>query len=100
MRKISKSRAFLRSYEWKELRVKALNRDECKCMLCGSHNRLNVHHILYRKFYGDLKLELDNLLCVCTSCHYKIHKGVGNFILLEWLRANRPEQYEWIMAHI
>lgn len=56
--------------------------------------------MLYRKFYDSLKLDLNNLITVCQSCHFRIHKGVGNFELLLWLKENRPEQYAYVMEHL
>ena len=98
--KSSKSCSFLRSYEWKEIRVKALNRDNNECCLCGSHERLNVHHIGYRKFFKQHQLEMNNLVTVCTKCHWKIHKSIGNFLLMKYLMENRPEQWKWVVENI
>ena len=92
--------SFLRSPEWKALRQQALERDDHKCCLCGSTTRLNVHHIFCRKFFGDLKLDIDNLLTVCSKCHFRIHKSVGNFEVLLWLKDNRQQQYDYIISHI
>ena len=92
--------AFLRSPEWKALRQQALQRDGHKCCLCGSTARLNVHHIFCRKFFGDLKLDIDNLLTVCSKCHFRIHKSVGNFEVLIWLKDNRQQQYDYIISHL
>lgn len=41
-----RSKRFLSSYQWKAHRVRILNRDGCRCALCGSGTRLTVHHIL------------------------------------------------------
>lgn len=87
----SKSVPFLRSKAWKQLRLEVLERDGHTCCLCGSGEKLNCHHMLYRKFYKELQLEPDCVITVCNKCHFEIHKGVGNFRLLEWLRENRPE---------
>lgn len=51
------------------------------CSLCGE-NATEVHHIQYQStaneegFIGHIhKNNLSNLMCVCESCHYKIHHG-------------------------
>lgn len=81
---------FLTSKEWKQLRADILERDGHKCCLCGSVQGLNVHHMLPQKFYKRFQLDCDNLITVCSKCHFSIHKSAGNFILLQWLRYNRP----------
>lgn len=93
-------RGFLSSYSWKSARVQALNRDGCECRLCGSKDKLCVHHILYRRFYRDFWTSPLNLITLCKTCHFKVHKGVGNFLLLEYLKNSRPEQYDFVKNNI
>lgn len=93
-------RSFLSSFVWKKLRVDVLNRDGCECCLCGSKDKLAVHHLLYRKFFKDFWTEPLNLVVVCQRCHCSIHKGVGNFRLLEYLRTGRPEQYAFVTENL
>lgn len=90
--------SFLRSPEWKALRQQALDRDDHKCCLCGSTARLCVHHIWYRKTRKNLMLEPMNLITVCSSCHYKIHKLNHTIVLLYKLSKDRIDQYNWIMS--
>lgn len=68
---------FLRSKTWKDLREKALERDEHKCVLCGSDQNLNVHHVFPRKLHKELREDIENLVCVCAKCHFRIHKDAG-----------------------
>lgn len=42
-------------------------RDNNSCMICGSDNRLSIHHIDYNK----LNTTKENCILVCTSCHTK-----------------------------
>lgn len=51
-------KAFLSSYDWKKLRTEALNRDGCRCVLCGAHEHLSVHHVLPRKGWRELELDV------------------------------------------
>ena len=45
-----------------------------KCPVCGGENKkMDVHHIKFRSEGGSDRP--DNLVCVCKSCHKKIHKG-------------------------
>ena len=41
-----------------------------KCELCGSRRSLEAHHIIPIAFGGGDSL--DNLICVCNSCHAKL----------------------------
>lgn len=63
--------------EWRELRRKTLERDGYRCGQCKkaffhSKSKLHVHHIIERFQWGEDTL--DNLTCLCESCHWKIHK--------------------------
>ena len=43
---------------------------------------------------------MNNLVTVCTKCHWKIHKSIGNFLLMKYLMENRPEQWKWVVENI
>jgi len=59
---------------WQEQRRKALERDNYACQICGTSERLEVHHKTpVREF--EVKEEsnkLDNLVTLCKSCHLVI----------------------------
>jgi len=55
--------------EWKELRQRAFQRDNFKCVQCGS-NAEQVHHKHYKSFRNE---QLDDLVTLCTICHNAIH---------------------------
>jgi ATP-dependent DNA helicase RecQ len=73
------------SSTWKKLRQSVFKRDQEKCVLCdkelvlnsGKHerktNKANIHHIKPRSL-GGTDTE-DNLITLCTKCHYSVHKG-------------------------
>lgn len=50
--------------------MKQVREQNDKCELCGSQRSLEVHHIIPVAFGGDDSL--DNLICVCNSCHGKL----------------------------
>jgi len=63
---------------WETQREKALERDNYQCQSCGVSDEnatigLNVHHITeYKEFDKDENAhDLDNLVCLCISCHNK-----------------------------
>lgn len=48
-----------------------------KCEICGCTQSLNVHHIISYWLFdeNDSRVhDINNLLCVCDSCHGKIHQ--------------------------
>ena len=67
----------LHGKDWEEIRKKVLERDNYTCQHCGlQDNSINmsliVHHIIpYNTCLSD---ELDNLLTLCQSCHFKAHQ--------------------------
>ena len=42
-----------------------------KCELCGKTGKLDIHHIDENPNNNSL----DNLMCLCRSCHMKIHRN-------------------------
>lgn len=62
--------------EINELSLKCKERADYMCELCGDH-ALDAHHIIPLEEGGTNTL--DNLICVCRSCHRQIHKGVYKF---------------------
>lgn len=90
---------FLNSTEWKQLRKRHLQA-EGSCVLCGSGDKLVVHHVLYRRFYSKHRLAAWNLATLCKSCHYKVHKSSWNLKLAEWLRKHRPKDWKKILANV
>ena len=50
------------------LRKKICQRDDNKCSICGSQNKLEIHHI--NNWSNNNNLE--NLALVCKKCHRKI----------------------------
>lgn len=59
---------------WEPIRNKVLLRDNYQCLKCRKSikkTRIDIHHILNRKFFSD-RLEansLDNLISLCYQCH-------------------------------
>lgn len=56
---------------WWSCKIKS--RDK-KCVYCNSTNNLNAHHILYRRFYPEMKTILNNGITLCIDCHKILHK--------------------------
>ncbi len=54
-------------------KVLASARHKCQCPGCDHTQFLEVHHIVPRSKGGSN--HLDNLLCICSSCHKLLHDG-------------------------
>jgi 5-methylcytosine-specific restriction endonuclease McrA len=78
------SPAFLESYDWRELRMKALIKYGRKCQCCGDTPEngaiMNVDHIKCRKKHPELALDINNLQIMCQSCNH----GKGNWDDTDW----------------
>ena len=70
---------FLASKAWKRLRLDALNKHGRKCQCCGASPKtgavLNVDHVLPRRLFPELALQLSNLQVLCGDCN----EGKGNW---------------------
>lgn len=66
------------------------------CIICGSDKYLNAHHLLPKEYFHQYELDPMNGVAVCSFHHkwspFSCHKNPIWFS--EWLRTNRPEQYD------
>jgi 5-methylcytosine-specific restriction endonuclease McrA len=60
-------------HDYEELRKRVLRRDRWRCQFCGSMTNLEVHHQQFRSHSGED--QEDNLITLCTNCHFSIHAG-------------------------
>ena len=67
----AQSKHFLSSKEWRDLRQQALKKYGENCKHCGSDKNINIDHVLPRKFYPELALEITNLQPLCALCNKK-----------------------------
>lgn len=71
------------------------DRDGWKCVICGSEERPNAHHILDRS-HKQYKYEVDNGITLCVS-HHKFLRNISAhnapFAFFLWLQEHRPQQY-------
>jgi hypothetical protein len=71
------------------------------CAICGKSETLNAHHLIGKTNYA-CRYEVMNGIVLCVWHHVfggtpSAHQQPANF--LEWVRENRPEQWDWIEAH-
>ena len=81
------SDAFLRSFAWRKLRMRALVNAKGACMACGAKagdgTVLHVDHIKPRRLHPKLALDLGNLQVLCAACNH----GKGNWDETDWRSA-------------
>lgn len=70
---------FYTSNEWINKREDIKQRDNGLCLVCWFKNKVFkncdcVHHIEELKEKWNKRLEEDNLICLCKSCHKEVHK--------------------------
>lgn len=67
---LAKDDPFYKSKEWIEVREIILETYGRKCMKCGTMDAImNVDHIKPKRFFPKLKLDLNNLQVLCSSCN-------------------------------
>jgi hypothetical protein len=79
------SNEFLKSYEWRILRMEAIVKHGNRCQCCGASPAdgitvINVDHIKPRKTHPELALVLDNLQILCSVCNH----GKSNWDTTDW----------------
>lgn len=79
---------FLKSFEWRSIRMMALKQHSAKCQCCGATPAtgavINVDHIKPRKLFPELALSIDNLQVLCHDCNH----GKGNWDQTDWRAVN------------
>ena len=66
--------------EWKRIVKRIYGRDKKICQRCGLKHKykmksFHLHHIKSFLLYPDLRLDLNNIVLLCSSCHYFIHSN-------------------------
>ena len=75
--------AFYQSQQWKRLREVKLSLAGYLCEHCKKAIAVEVHHIIPISDDWNRKLDMNNLQCLCISCHNFMHnrwsgsRGVG-----------------------
>ena len=95
---ISKARKFRNTSAWQKKREEIRERDHYLCRYCADIGRIvytgvEVHHIEPIESYYDLRLEDDNLICLCEryQCHKKAERGeIEKKILRELAKKEIP----------
>ncbi len=74
-----KEQSFYCSGNWIKLRTVVLGRDHGLCQHCLAEGKVTlvdvIHHIIPIKRDWSKRLDINNLICLCNSCHQQIHKN-------------------------
>jgi HNH endonuclease len=62
------------SAEWKRLRRIVFARDGAACSICEAIRDLHLHHVKPWAQHPELRLDPDNLIVLCRSCHVDQHR--------------------------
>jgi hypothetical protein len=83
---------FLRTYEWRKVRMLALKKHGTRCQCCGASPAtgavMNVDHIKPRKLFPELALDVENLQILCSECNH----GKGNWDITDWRTEAKPQE--------
>lgn len=60
-----------------QLRQMVLERDDYKCIKCGSDEILHCHHIKPVSMDPIESADIDNCITLCKECHNKVHRKEG-----------------------
>jgi len=68
---------FYNTKKWKQKRKTILKRDEYQCRECRRYGKFTpadtVHHIYPLEDYPQYKLNSNNLISLCNTCHENMH---------------------------
>ena len=70
---------------WAAVRRRILDRDNWRCQICGNYGN-EVDHMV-ALFDGGAKYDLENLRCLCRSCHIEVTADLN--------RRRNPERSAW-----
>jgi len=79
--------------DWTDKREDVLRRDDYQCALCGSRDRVEIHHI--RKHKGNGQHDQAKMIALCASCHRKARNPrseVSRRITRHYLRTGEPDE--------
>jgi len=65
---------YRRSKKCEEWKRKVKERDGNQCTKCGSKEKLHVHHIIPWEDCYEKRIDVDNGLTLCVSCHLSFEK--------------------------
>jgi hypothetical protein len=87
---------YLRSEDWKNLRLAKIAHKGSKCSLCWSvQTSPDVHHVNYRNLHD---VGLKDLRVLCRTCHDKVHELLAKYPGMK--RLEQRKQWKIIRSHL
>jgi len=83
-------RAYLRTPEWKAIKLEIHSLRNHKCERCDSTYRLEVHHKTYKNLFNESPKDLELL---CHNCHGKEHDKIKKHSNKKYKGKKRNKQY-------
>ena len=91
---------YLKSDDWKKLRLRVLKRANYKCEFCGSVAR-EIHHVMYLKKENSEMDNVNHLVACCKRCHKLCHGIRYNTPLIKNLAKKQGDTInECLKQHI
>lgn len=63
----------LKSPRWAAFRERVLKDRGARCERCGSSERLQVHHLRYKRGKLAWQYDMKDVLLLCDRCHARLH---------------------------
>ena len=57
--------------------TRVIRKNKHSCEICGSCKKLAVHHLLFKKQYPKLSLNINNGILLCHKHHMELHHGTN-----------------------
>ena len=80
-RRDSKEQKVYKSAMWKRIRAQAISKSNGLCEECIKKGKISyyddVHHKIPIKVDISKAYDLNNLICLCITCHIKAHKAIN-----------------------
>lgn len=86
----------------KEWRAFCVDRDNNECVICGSKERTNVHHIIPSQ-NKKLRNDPQNGICLCPKHHRfsrEISAHQNSFAFFLWFFENERDKFEYLKEKI
>ena len=64
------------------------------CEKCGSLKNLQAAHVYSRRFV-NLRYDTQNLLCLCSKCHFQWHDSPLDSII--WFNQAYPDRVKYLL---
>ena len=75
IKKVSKHRVCVT----KDTYLYVYTRDKGKCVICGSNELIQLHHIIYRSQDKSKINDVNNCILLCLKCHELVHSNKNKY---------------------